>query len=278
MSEDQAAGLRRLFAPRGARVLLVAWEAWPQRGWLAINLAAALSRAGEQVVLLDAERESVALLWGARSRYDLAHVIHGDRRLSQVLVSGPGASVIAPMRKAAAQLGRKGEAAQSALAGALGSSIEDGAVLLVPLSPRSLASPLWRFAGGEQLVCAGTGSAAITAAYGAIKSSLAQQASVRLALAADGPGAGGEVSERFAHLAGVTRQFLGASIRFGGSLPAAGLGGGSPGLTLFDQCEGPAAQVEALAACASGWKLPRLNFAARRARAPAVRAERLGRL
>lgn len=265
MREDQAAGLRRLFPPQGARVLLVAWDAWPQRGWLAINLAAAMSRAGEQVVMLDAERDSVAQLWGARSRYDLAHVIEGDRHLSQVLVPGPEASVIAPMRRAAAQLGRRAGAVQTSLAGALGSSISDGAVLIVPLAPASLASPLWRFGGGEQLVCAGTGSAAITAAYSAIKSSLAQQASVRLALAAEGPDADAEVCERFEHLAGVTQQFLGVSIGFGGSLPAAELSSGTPGLTLYDQCEKTAGAVEALAACASGWKLPRLDIAARRA-------------
>lgn len=278
MREDQAAGLRRLFAPQGARVLLVAWDAWPQRGWLAINLAAALSRAGEQVVLLDAERESVAQLWGARSRYDLAHVIDGDRHLSQVLVPGPETSVIAPMRRAAGQLGQGGGAVQGALAGALGSSIVEGAVLIVPLASGSLASPLWRFAGGEQLVCAGTGSAAITAAYAAIKSSLAQQASVRLALAAEGADADAEVSERFEHLAGVTQQFLGASIGFGGSLPAAELSSGTPGLTLYDQGEETAGAVEALAACASGWKLPRLKIAARRAVLRHERTQGIGRL
>jgi hypothetical protein len=263
MRDDQAAGLRRLFAPPAARVLLLAWDNWPQRGWLALNLAAALSRAGEQVMVLDAERESVAVLWGSRSRYDLAHVIGGDRRLSQVQVQGPESSVIVPMRKAGAALASRPQEGQRILADTLSAPIEDSAMLVVPLARHSLALPLWRFAGGEQLVCVGTGKAAITGAYAAIKSSLMQQASVRVALAADGEDIQARAGERFAHLAGVTRRFLGASIRFGGGLPAAHLRGGTPGLTLLDERAAPAAAVEALAASACGWKLPRLDLAAR---------------
>lgn len=268
MRDDQAAGLRRLFAPSAARVLLVAWDNWPQRGWLALNLAAALSRAGERVMVLDAERDSVAVLWGARSRYDLAHVIEGDRCLSQVQVHGPETSVIVPMRRAGATLSRKSGVGQRVLAAALSAPIEDSAVLVVPLARHSLALPLWRFAGGEQLVCVGTGRTGITGAYAAIKSSLAQQASVRVALAANGEDIEAQAGERFAHLAGVTRRFLGASIRFGGSLPAAELRGGTPGLTLFDERAGPAAALAVLAASACGWKLPRLDLAMKHSQAP----------
>lgn len=272
MRDDQAAGLRRLFAPPAARVLLVAWDNWPQRGWLALNLAAAFSRAGERVMVLDAERESVAVLWGSRSRYDLAHVIEGDRRLSQVQVEGPETSVIVPMRRAGATLASKPGVGQRVLADALSAPIEGSAILVLPLARHSLALPLWRFAGGEQLVCVGTGKAAITGAYAAIKSSLIQQASVRVALAADGEDIQVQAGERFAHLARVTRRFLGASIRFGGSLPAAELRGGTPGLTLFDERAAPAAAVEALAASACLWKLPRLGPAARRSQAGQERA------
>lgn len=275
MREDQAAGLRRLFAPQAARVLVVAWDAWPQRGWLAINLAAAFSRAGEQVLLLDPERESVTQLWGARVRYDLAQVIEGDRRLSQVLAPGPETSVIAPMRRAAAQLGRKVGPVQHALSAALGTTAEEGAILVVPLALRSLLSPLWRFPGGEQLICTGTGSAAVTAAYASIKALLAQRVAVRLALAPEAMTGNAdpalEVRECFTHLADVARRFLGASIRFAGSLPTAELASGAPGLTLFDQSEGQAAAVEAIAASTGTWKLPRLGAAVRR---PQGRPER----
>ena len=125
---------------------------------------------------------------------------------------------------------------------------------------------------GERLVCVGTGKTGITGAYAAIKSSLAQQASVRVALAANGKDINAQAGERFAHLAGVTRRFLGATIRFGGGLPAAELGGGTPGLTLFDERAGSAAAVEALAASACAWTLPRLDLAARSSQALQERA------
>ena len=185
MREDQAAGLRRLFAQRAARVLLLAESAWPRRGWLALNLAAAFSRAGEQVLVLDAERESVAGLWGARCRCELGHVLDGDRRLVDVVVPGPEASASLPMRRGGATLARQGRAGQRQLARVLDVFMEHDGLLVVPVSPAKLDSPVWRFGGGDLLLCIGDGPAATTDAYASIKVLLARrpQPCVRVALA-----------------------------------------------------------------------------------------------
>ena len=263
MRDDQAAGLRRLFAHRAARVMLVAESAWPRRGWLSLNLAAAFARAGEQVVVLDAERESVAGLWGARCRYELNHVLDGDRRLVDVVVPGPESSVILPMRRGGAALARQGRAGQRLLARVLDAFVDHDGLLIVPVSPARLESPLWRFGGGDLLLCIGEGSVATTHAYASIKSLLAHRPwpSIRVAFACADQRQAPQV--RFEHLAPVVKRFLGATLGFAGGLSASDLAQGLPCRTFFDDAPAAARPIEALALAVGGWRLPQLEFTAR---------------
>jgi flagellar biosynthesis protein FlhG len=263
MHEDQAAGLRRLFAHRAARILLVAETAWPRRGWLSLNLAAAFARTGEQVVVLDSERESVAGLWGARCRYELSHVLDGDRRLVDVLVPGPESSVILPMRRGGASLAREGRAGQRMLARALDAFVEHDGLLIVPVSPARLESPLWRFGGGDLLLCIGEGPVATRHAYASIKSLLAHRPwpSIRVAFVCSG--AKQAPQARFEHLAPVVKRFLGATIALAGGLSAADLAQGLPCRTFFDDAPDAACAIDALAISVRGWRLPQLEFTAR---------------
>jgi len=270
MREDQASGLRRLFAQRAARVLLVADSAWPRRGWLALNLAAASSRAGEQVMVLDGERESAGALWGARNRYELGQVLDGDRRLVDVLVPGPQGSVILPMRRAAATLARHGSAGRAILARALDDFMEHDGLLVVPVAPARLASPLWRIGGGDVLFCIGRGTAATTRAYAAIKSLLAQgpqpnvQVSFACAGASDAMESARSAHERFERLDAIVQRFLGAKLRFAGALSAVDLVQVPEAWARDDDTPEPGGSIAALARAISGWQLPQLDFVVRR--------------
>lgn len=251
-----------MFAQRAARVLLVAETAWPRRGWLALNLAAAFSRAGEQVLVLDAERESLAGLWGTRCRYELGHVLDGDRRLVDVLVPGPEASAILPMRRGGATLARQGRTGQRQLAKALDTFMEHEGLLIVPVSPAKLQSPFWLFGGGDLLLCIGDGPVAATSAYASIKSLLAQrpQPCIRIGIALAGTE---QALERFEHLGAVVKRFLGATLGFAGGLPAPELAAGTSGRTLFDDSPAAACSIEALAHASAAWRLPKLQLSAR---------------
>ena len=259
MRDDQAAGLRRLFTRFAARVLMVADAAWPQRGWFALNLAAAFARSGEQVMVLDAERDSIGTLWGARWRYELGHVLDGDRRLVDVIVPVPESSVILPMRRAGAMLANQG--GRRLLARVLEGFMEHDGLLIVPVSLARLDSPLWR-SGGDMLFCIGDGSAATTHSYASIKSLLAHRPrpSVHVALACAGDTPMATARNRFEHLDGIVQRFLGAELRFAGALTAADLAQGSGGRTLYDDAPEAVGSIEALARAVAGWQLPQLEF------------------
>lgn len=80
---DQARGLRRFVKPAGTRVLPVFGTA--ERPTAIVNLAAALARAGERVLVLDASRAEIAPALGLTARYELKHVLEGDVALADAV-------------------------------------------------------------------------------------------------------------------------------------------------------------------------------------------------
>lgn len=65
---------------------------------LVINLAMALDRLGERVLILDADLglANIDVLLGLSPKYNVSHVLNGGRRLEEVLVKGPGGIRIMP--------------------------------------------------------------------------------------------------------------------------------------------------------------------------------------
>ncbi len=94
---DQARGLRRMMRHAGVRVLPVFGTL--ERLPAIVNLASALSRAGQQVLVLDASRGEIAPAFGLSARYELKHVLEGEVTLSRaVLMTGDGVQVLPAAR------------------------------------------------------------------------------------------------------------------------------------------------------------------------------------
>jgi hypothetical protein len=130
---DQAAGLRRLFAPLEPHWLpiLLATERDPaQAGWLATLVRACVEQ-GARTLVVDAARAQVAAGFGLRLRYDLAHALKGDCLPSEACVQANENLRILPAARALEQRGpdaaRRFEAGVRALAAGA-----DCALLLLP--------------------------------------------------------------------------------------------------------------------------------------------------
>jgi flagellar biosynthesis protein FlhG len=88
---------------------------------LALNTGLALARRGRRVAILDGDLglASLNVLLGLSPRYDLRHVVSGERRLVQVLLRGPHGVGIIPAGGGVAELANLGEAARERLLGQL---------------------------------------------------------------------------------------------------------------------------------------------------------------
>lgn len=81
---DQALGLRRMMKPAGVRVLPVFGS--PERLSAIVNLATAMARAGQQVLVVDASRGEIAPAFGLCARYELKHVLEGEIAFDQAML------------------------------------------------------------------------------------------------------------------------------------------------------------------------------------------------
>lgn len=93
--KDQAAGLRELAtleSNTSVRVLAVAGgRTGVGKTSSVINLAVALAKTGKRVLILDENprHKDINANLGLSARYDLLHVINGDKTLEQVMTQGP---------------------------------------------------------------------------------------------------------------------------------------------------------------------------------------------
>lgn len=224
LANDQAAGLRRLFA--GARgPTTIAFAGSPGvggRGVLAAGLACGLAAAGKEVLIIDENSgtENVATAFGMRSRFDLMQAVNHDVPMAQVVLH-PEASVrLIPAARAVRQCARLAATERLALSECL-RRLQKGADFV-------LADTAGRTEGGispllpqphHVVVALGPGSQSITGAYAQMKRLSQSQGCRRFGVVILGaaPAEGGIV---FTNLQGVARRHLGAEIDLLGCLSA----------------------------------------------------------
>jgi len=131
---DQADGIRRMAQPRPVRVLAVSsGKGGVGKTNVAVNLGVCLSELGRQVVLLDADLglANVDVLLGLQPKFNLSHVLSGERSLDEILVEGPSGLKIVPASSGIQRMSELTTAEQAAVIRAFGEMNQDIDVLLV---------------------------------------------------------------------------------------------------------------------------------------------------
>lgn len=98
-SYDQAAGLRRMTKPRSVRVIAVtSGKGGVGKTNISVNLGVSLASQGKDVMLMDADLglANVDVMLGLHTKYDLSHVMNGERTLEEVIYTGPQGMRIVP--------------------------------------------------------------------------------------------------------------------------------------------------------------------------------------
>ena len=217
-ANDQAAGLRRMLARASMRVLpLVSVLERAAQARFAVHFAAALSQRGARVMIVDASRGYVSVALGLRPRFELLHLLEGEKNFDEVVLDGPDGLRIVPAARGIESMRHADDTGWRELFGAFAALGDAPDLILL-----NCASADWRAAcraaGGvdEVVLALETGAESITAAYAMIKATLRSEGQRRYRLLfADAPldFDAASLAERMRDAA---QRFLGVELRTGG--------------------------------------------------------------
>lgn len=100
---------------------------------VAVNLAASLSKAGQRVMLFDADLglANVDVALGLKPKFDIQHVISGERDLDEILMQGPAGIKVVPASSGVARMAALSPTEQAGLVRAFSELREPVDVLIV---------------------------------------------------------------------------------------------------------------------------------------------------
>jgi flagellar biosynthesis protein FlhG len=217
---DQAAGLRRLFDPGQLRVIVLGGAA-ATKASVAVNLAVALTEQGRRVMLMDGSVGEVASVLGLSCRYELSHVIAGDKRLTEVLLTGPKHIQVLPAARGLDQLDMLAADEARRLRHEFFHLRHPINTLIVNARPLGSGKALDAFQGRAQvLMVACKGAASVTAAYGEMKALKLANAVTEFDIVIGGIDDAQDAATVYANIADVAHRFLDAKLNFRGFIPS----------------------------------------------------------
>jgi len=232
---DQAEGLRRLLVRNHTQVItVVAGKAGVGRTSATINLAAALSRSGKDVLVLDENHAPNNLLdsLGLVAKHDLLDVAQGKCLPREALLSARGFSVLptaramhalAALRPSAGRTGVKLDSAEQRRLESALTEVSDGVdVMLVDAAmlvgqavvSSSLAS------GAALLVVVDATASGITESYALIKRLALENARLQFEIVVNKAGSEQAALTVFENMSKVARRNLSARLEYLGYIPS----------------------------------------------------------
>jgi flagellar biosynthesis protein FlhG len=260
---DQAAGLRRMLARTTMRVMpLVSVLERTAQARLAVHLAAAYAYLGNRVVIVDASRGDVASVMNLKPRYELLHLLQGEKEFGEVALEGPDSLRLVPAARGIESMEHADDEGWTEFFGAFTGLSDAPDLVLLNCAPGEAHAGCRAAAGAHEVVLALDSSPeSVTAAYALIKASLRSDGQRRYRLLfADSPDAA-ESATLAGRMIDAGQRFLGADLRDGGSLPRhAALNAASrQTLVSSDPAHPAAAAFLSLAGASADWGLPEFS-------------------
>jgi flagellar biosynthesis protein FlhG len=220
---DQAAGLRRMVAPRPVRAIAVTGgKGGVGKTNVSVNLAVAAAELGRRVMLLDADLglANIDVVLGLHPTYDLSHVFSGERALEEVLVEGPGGIRVVPGASGLQKLAELSHAEHAGLIRAFTDVGNDVDTFIVDTAA-GISDTVVSFARAahEVVVVVCDEPASITDAYAIIKLLNRDYGHQRFRVLANMVKTAQEGRELYNKMCRVTDRYLDATVSFLGAVP-----------------------------------------------------------
>jgi len=189
---------------------------------IALNLALGLCRAGQRVLLLDADLGlgNVDIMLGLEPRYNLGHLLRGECSADEVVTPGPHGLGVVPAASGVAAMAGLAGGERAGLVGAVREMAEDYDFLVVDtpagISPQALTFSL---AAERILLVLMNEPAALTDAYGLVKVLSREHHRSRFEAISNRVSGEGAGRSLYRHFAETSDRFLDVSLGYLGAIP-----------------------------------------------------------
>ncbi|WP_422880199.1 MinD/ParA family protein [Methylomarinovum caldicuralii] len=189
---------------------------------VAVNLGVALALRGRQTALLDADMglANVDILLGLQPRYNLSHVISGQRSLDEILVEGPAGIKIVPAASGLQQMAELSSMEQAGLIRAF-SELQVPLEVLIVDTAAGISGTVVNFARAcqEIVVVVCDEPTSLTDAYAFIKLLNRDYGIYHFQILCNQMRSDAQGRELFAKLCRVTERYLDVSLHYFGAVP-----------------------------------------------------------
>ena len=186
------------------------------------NLAYILSRMGKRILLLDADAglANIDVILGITPKYNLYHVLCGEKTLSEAVVQGPGGMKILPAASGIKEMAELSKGQKFTLLEELESMDEDFDFMLIDTAAGITDNVMYfNMAAGEIIVVVSSEPTSLTDAYALIKILYQNYAAKRFMLLVNMVIDENEARAVYARLSNATNHFLDLPIEYLGYLP-----------------------------------------------------------
>jgi len=187
------------------------------------NLALALCRMSKRVLILDADLglANMDIMLGLNPRYSISHVLKGEKRLEEVMVSAPGGFTLIPAASGVQELTELDDSQRLFLLSELDLLQDMFDVLLIDTGAGISSNVMYfNFAATEKVVIVTNEPTSLTDAYALIKILTHKYQQKRFKVLVNSARSAAEADRIYRHLGLVVDQFLGSpSLDYLGWIP-----------------------------------------------------------